>query len=193
MTDPNPPEQRVALYGGSFNPPHVGHLTVVSYVLATQPVECVWLMPCYQHAFAKALAPFDDRMEMTRRLADGVFPAGRTWVTDIEAQLGGESRTIDTVEHLMSRHPRTRFDLVVGTDIFEDRASWKRFDDLERLCRFIVVGRRGFDAPDGHRASPPLIDLSSTEVRERLAAGRPVDTLVPRAVAEHIDSQGLYR
>ncbi|MFT5433737.1 MAG: nicotinate-nucleotide adenylyltransferase [Myxococcota bacterium] len=190
--------RHVALYGGSFNPPHIGHLVVSSYVLATQPVECIWLMPCFQHAFAKTLEPFEKRMEMARRMSQGVILRGRAYVTDVEAQLGGESRTIDTVKHLRARHPDTAFDLVLGTDIFMDRHAWKGFDELETLCRFIVLGRRGFDAPDNHVASPPLIDVSSTQVRELLKdrnAGQNaavLATLVPAAVLSYIEEEGLF-
>ena len=190
MTEPDCP-RTIALYGGSFNPPHIGHLVVISYVLATQPVEAVWLMPCFQHAFGKSLAPFEHRMEMARRLTAGVIEPGRAAVTDVESQIGGESRTIDTIKHLRAQYPEVTFDLIVGTDIFQERAAWKNFDELESLCRFIVIGRRGSPAPKNHVTSPPLIDISSTELRERLAKGLSTQSLLPASVAAYIHQESL--
>ncbi len=183
--------KRIALYGGSFNPPHVGHVQVVSYVLSTAEVDEVWMMPCATHAFAKALAPFEDRLEMCR-LALEDFRPDRALVSDVEGRLGGTSRTIDTVRHLMAQHPNTRFDIVCGTDIFQERESWKEFDTLEQLCRFVVVGRRGYRTPEGHDVAPPLLDVSSTEVRAELQAGGSISTRVPRRVAAYARQRGLY-
>ena len=182
---------KVAIYGGSFNPPHVGHTMVAAWVLATADIDELWLVPCAEHAFSKDLCSFEHRMQMCR-LAVDVLKDDRVRVSDVEGQLGGTSRTIDTIGYLRSQHPGWSFDLVVGTDIFAERASWKRLDELERLCGFIVVGRSGHPAPEGHPASPPIIDVSSTQVRRGLAAGGDMTALVPRRTLEYIDERGLY-
>lgn len=182
---------RIALYGGSFNPPHIGHVQVVSYVLSTSNVDAVWLLPTFQHAFGKALAPFEQRLEMCR-LALRPFAPERAQASDIERTLGGESRTIDTVEALMEAHADSSFDLVIGADILEERHLWKRFDRLEQLCRFIVIGRRGYEVPAGFSAAPPLFDVSATQLRSSLAVGASVENLLPASVEAYIRSQRLY-
>ena len=165
---------------------------ICSYVLATTGVDQLWLVPCWEHAFAKALAPFDSRVEMCRRALESLAPS-RIAVSLVESELGGTSRTIDTVRHLLEQHPGWRFDLVVGSDIFGERASWKAFDELERLCEFIVIGRAGFPVPEDHVTSPVLCEISSTRVRQGIADGAPIDRLVPAGVADYIKTSGLYR
>ena len=177
--------ERIALYGGSFNPPHVGHALGIAWVLSATPVDAVWLIPCWAHAFDKPLAPFEHRRAMCAALA-APFAPDRVAVSDVEARIGGTSRTIDTVTRLRDEHPEHRFDLVVGADIFAERHQWKRFDALERLCAFWVLGRAGYPGPPGRKTSPPLPDVSSTEVRRRLRAGEDAGALVPRAVGDYI-------
>lgn len=186
------PQRRIALYGGSFNPPHLGHVQIVSYVLATENVSSVWIVPVGSHAFAKKLMPFEHRKAMCE-LALRDFAPGRACVSDVEQRLGGVSRTIDTVKWLMEREPDTRFDLVLGTDIFGEKESWKAFDELERLCGFIVIGRTGYPDPADHPASPPLFDVSSTAIRAALQGGQPTTHLLPREVRAYIEEHGLYR
>lgn len=181
---------RVGLYGGSFDPPHVGHVQVASYVLATSSVDELWLVPCASHAFAKELESYDHRMAMCRL---AVRDSKRTVVSDVEGRLGGTSRTIDTVRHLLADRPGLEIDLVVGADIFPERHDWKAFDELERLCGFLIVGRPGaYPTPDGYDVAPPLLDVSSTEIREALGRGEAVTNRVPRAVAAYIEEHGLY-
>lgn len=180
---------RIALLGGSFNPPHVGHLMNAYFVLATREVDRVWLMPVFRHPFAKKLAPFADRVRMCE-LAAARF-AGGVEVTTVEAEAPGSGRTVETLEYLIGRHPEHRFALVIGTDILPERSKWKDFDRIERLADVIVVPRAGFPSPEGR--GPALPEVSSTEVREKLARGEDVSALVPREVLAYVREQGLYR
>jgi nicotinate-nucleotide adenylyltransferase len=177
---------RVALFGGSFNPPHVAHQLVGLYVLETSPIDELWLIPCFLHPFDKALAPFEDRMAMCQRAAAALGPRAR--VSDVEGRLSGESRTLRTVRALQSEHPGTEFSVVIGADLEAEVSSWYGANELRALVPFIVVGRGGHPG-GGALAMPPL---SSTEVRERLRGGRPVDGLVPRAVLDYIGQRKLY-
>ncbi|GMV44351.1 MAG: putative nicotinate-nucleotide adenylyltransferase [Myxococcales bacterium] len=184
---------RVALYGGSFNPPHVCHVMTVAYVLSTQPVDAVWVMPVGRHAFAKGrhLADYAHRHRMCE-LAMEPFGA-RVLVCDVEHRLPGTSRTIDTVDHLRAEHPAIAFSLVVGTDLLAERHQWKDFDRLERTVPLVVIGRAGAPTPDGYVASPPLPDVSSRDIRRRLSAGQRADGLVPRGVWAYVIENGLYQ
>src|SRR5262245_38986622 len=103
----------VALFGGSFNPPHVAHQILALYVLETAPVDELWMFPAYRHPFAKALVDFEHRFAMCEQMARPLGP--RVSVSRIEQELAAEvSRTYDTVVALASRTPDARFRLVVG-------------------------------------------------------------------------------
>jgi nicotinate-nucleotide adenylyltransferase len=182
----------VALLGGSFDPPHVAHVMAAWWVKATQEVDEVWLVPTYRHAFGKELAPFADRVRMCRLAVAGLRGVK---VSAAERELADDplcGKTVRTLEHLRAAHRGTRFALVVGTDILREVHKWYRWDRVTALARLVVVGREGY--PEGAQEGAPLLPrVSSTEVRARLAAGRDVAGLVPRAVAEYAREKGLYR
>ena len=182
----------VALLGGSFNPPHLAHAMAALWVARTQRVDEVWLLPTWRHAFGKELAPFEDRVAMCRLLAAGLRGVK---VSAAERELDGDplaGKTARVLEHLRAKHPRTRFALVVGTDVLRDVHKWYRWDRIRRLARVVVVGREGF--PDGAPEGAPLLPrISSTEVRARLARGEDVSALVGRDVAAYARRRRLYR
>jgi nicotinate-nucleotide adenylyltransferase len=176
----------VAVFGGSFDPPHVGHVLAVSWVLATAPIDAVWVVPALEHAFGKKLRPFAHR----RRMAELAFASLRgVEVSDVEARLGGASYTVRTLEELRRRHPDLDFRLVIGSDLVEQVPRWKEGARLPSLAPLLVVGRGGH--ADGRALAMP--EVSSTEVRERLRAGLSVEGLVPRRVLEYAEQHGLYR
>ena len=176
---------RVALFGGSFNPPHVAHQLVALYVLETEPVDELWMIPCFKHPFDKDLAPFADRLSMCRLAA---APLGkRVRVSEVEGDLGGDSRTLRTIKELQRRFPEHAFSLVIGADLEEESKSWYGADELRRLVPFVVVGRPGFS-----QQGVVMPDISSTEVRGRLAARDWPTRLVSRAVLDFIREKRLY-
>ena len=180
---------RVALFGGSFNPPHVAHQMVGLYVLETAPVDQLWLIPCYQHAFGKVLAPFEDRLHMCQLATAALGP--RAAVSDIEREIAQPSRTLVTARALMARHPEHVFSLVLGADLVGEIDSWYGAVELRRTLRLLVVGRSGAPAtnqPDG--VAMPAV--SSTEIRQALAGGKSVQGLVPRTVLDYIYQRGLF-
>jgi nicotinate-nucleotide adenylyltransferase len=185
----------LALFGGSFNPPHVAHLLVAAWVLETQPVDGLVVVPCYRHPFEKQLAPFDDRLEMARRcFAALARPVEISTVErDHDKGDGTPSRTLDTILALEAAHPGARFRLVIGADILPERHKWWRWDEVERRAPPILVGRQGYAAPAELGALVDMPGISSTEVRARLGRGERVDHLVPRPVLEYISSRNLYR
>lgn len=182
--------KEVALLGGSFNPPHVGHVMAAWWALATQGVQEVWLLPSYRHPFGKALAPWDDRVRMCELAVSAIRAAH---VCTAEAELADDplvGKTARTLEHLVAKHPAHRFALLVGTDILRETDRWYRFDRVKELARIIVVGRQGFEPAPG---APMLPDVSSSGIREALASGGDVSGLVPRRVLEYVAERGLYR
>jgi nicotinate-nucleotide adenylyltransferase len=178
----------IALYGGSFNPPHVAHQLACTYVLACAPVDELWMVPTFKHPFDKQLAPFGDRVAMCE-LAARLFN-GRVKVSRIEEELGGESYTLNMVRALKARHPSADFALVIGADLVAERERWHGWPELKTAIRFIVVGRQGYGEAD---LSMPLPAVSSTDVRERLARGADCTSLIDREVIEYIQKKGLYR
>ncbi|MBX7101333.1 MAG: nicotinate-nicotinamide nucleotide adenylyltransferase [Myxococcaceae bacterium] len=180
---------KVALLGGSFNPPHVGHLMAALYARTALGFDEVWLVPSFHHPFHKPLAPFADRVALCGAMTADVGP----WlkVCEAERDVGGEGRTIELLEYLLPRNAGTRFSLVIGSDIVRDLPSWKAFDRIEQLVDVVVLQRAGF--PEARAVGPALAQVSSTELRERLARRDRPELLVPRAVLALIDARGLYR
>ena len=189
---------RVALFGGSFNPPHVAHQLAALYVLETAQVDALWFVPAFEHAFGKPLVAFDDRLAMCELAAGALGPRAR--VSDVERSLGGRSLTLRTVRRLTELHPEHAFSLVIGSDLQADVSSWYGAEELVRTIPFIVVGRSGAPPLAGRPGAAPaehaaiaMPEVSSTAVRAALAAGRAVDGLVPRAVLDYILRKGLYK
>ena len=183
----------VAILGGSFNPPHVAHLMAAYWVLATQRVSEVWLLPSYRHPFGKELAPFDARARMCE-LALRDLDSTRIKVCIAERELADDplvGKTVRTLEHLISTYPGTRFALVIGSDILGETEKWYQWKRIAELARIIVVGRGGHG--DSTPDRPALPAISSTVVRERIRRGEDVSLFVPRSVVEFIQSHGLYR
>ena len=181
---------RVAIYGGSFNPPHVSHVLAVAYALSTAPIDQVLVVPCFLHPFAKELASFEDRFAMCE-LAMAWMP--HVSVSRVEAELGGESRTLRTLEHLRAEHPEWEMRLLVGADILVDAPKWHGFARVKELAPLLVLGRAGVSRDDA--PAPLLPEVSSTEVRALLGAGRldEARSLVPRDVIDLVARHGLYR
>ncbi len=171
---------RVAVYGGSFDPPHVGHAMVASWLRWTDRCDEVWLVPVKGHPFAKRSAPYDERVALCRAVAEAL-PGVR--VDEVERDLPTPSYTIDTLRTLAARHPAHSFRLVVGADVLAETHKWRAWDAIERDFPPIVVGRAGWPTPPGTIDFPPV---SSTEIRRRAAAGEPLDALVPALVRDRI-------
>lgn len=169
---------RIAVYGGSFNPPHVGHGMVAAWLKWTDLVDEVWLIPTYDHPFGKALCPFELRVSWCEALAGAVGP----WVVvdRIESELTGASYTIDTLDLLTARHPEHVFRLVTGADVLPTVSKWKAWDRIRAEFQPIVVGRMGHGSGEVDVAFP---EVSSTAIREGLRAGTDVSALLPAAVA----------
>lgn len=184
----------VALFGGSFNPPHVGHVLAVTYVLSVGLADRVLVVPVYEHALGKRLAPFAERLEMSRR-AFGWLP--NVEVSSIEERLGAPSRTLRTVEALGAEHPDWRLSLLVGSDITFEIEKWHAFEEIARRAPPLVLQRAGAAQAGGPASVLP--EVSSGEVRTLLAGRRPaapfvpdLQRLVPRAVLEYIRERSLY-
>lgn len=175
----------VALFGGSFDPPHVGHLLAAAYVLATEPVDELWFVPVLSHPLGKQLAAsYDHRVALCQQLAS-LLP--RSGVSRAEEE-SGHTRTVDLLRWLKGKNPGAGFALVLGTDLDAERAQWKQFDKIHQLARVITVQRGGYS-----QRGVAIPAVSSTEVRALLKSGGDASPLVPRGVLEAIRAAGTYR
>ncbi len=181
---------RVGFYGGSFNPPHLGHAMVVSWLLWTRRVDRVWIVPVFRHAFEgqqdKSLAPFERRLAWCEALRAELPLADRVSVLDVESTLPAPSYTIDTLRHLAARHGEASIRLVIGADVLPQLPRWRQWSELQARFDPIVVGRTGYPVPEGSVVFP---EISSSLIRRRLLARQPVDHVLPAAVLAALDSE----
>ncbi len=180
----------LAVFGGSFDPPHLGHVLLAHYALAVTNVSEVVVAPAYEHAFGKSLTVFEHRMAMAKLAFSDLE---RVRVDPIESQLGGTSRTFRLIEQLALRYPRYQLRLLIGADILLEAEQWHRFDDVKRMAPLIVAGRSGFSHPDVDPRAPCLPEVSSSQVRADLHAGSDVSHDVPARVLRYIAQHALYR
>lgn len=179
---------RIGILGGTFDPPHLGHLGLVDTALASGQLDRALLVPCLAHALGKAPASFEHRLAMCRLLVAG---EPRAEVSDAERALATPGRTLELLGVLGERHPEAILRLVAGADIWFERDRWYRFDEVARLAPPLWVGRRGVPPiPEPTLPAPP--EVSSGDVRAALAAGKRPEHLVPAAVLDYVAMHGLY-
>ncbi len=186
-------KRRVAFFGGSFDPPHVGHVLAVHYVLCVGGFDRVVVVPVFAHAFDKALAPFEHRLRMCEL---ALTHLRRVEVSPIERELGVPTLTLRTLQQLQSMHEDWALRLVIGADVLPELHKWHAFDQVQNLAPPYILGRRGAESVDAPHAYLP--EVSSTKVRELLRLGssgeanRRVEAMVPRSVLDYIRAQHLY-
>jgi nicotinate-nucleotide adenylyltransferase len=189
------------LYFGSFNPIHVGHITVAEYVLCEGLADCLWFVVSPHSPFKHAaeLAPEADRLRMVE-IAIAASPlADRMRACDVEFALPRPSYTIDTLAALEAKHPGTEFSLLAGGDLVAGFTGWKEWRRLLDEYDIYIYPR-----PDAAPSPPELrdgfiilhdalcLDVSSTEVRRLLASGEDVSSLLPAGVEEYIKNKSLW-
>jgi nicotinate-nucleotide adenylyltransferase len=177
----------LAIYGGSFDPPHVAHTLVCAYVLSAHAIDRVVVVPTAQHAFSKPLSPFEHRLRMCEL---AMRDLQRVEVSAIERDLPVPSLTLRTLEHLQRAHPGAQLRLVIGSDLLAETASWYAYDRVRAIAPELIVQRAGAvtDA-----SQPALPDVSSSEIRRRLRIGLPTDGLLSPEVAAYAQAHALYR
>ena len=190
------PVERLGVFGGTFDPVHVGHVVVATEVRAQLGLDRVMLVV--------AGDPWQKRGRVVASAADR-FALATTAVEDldgieasaIEIERGEASVTADTLEALSA--PGRELYLVLGADAVANMPTWRRLDETRHLATIVVVQRAGdvHSEPPGpgwrvERVSIPRLDISSTDLRERLRQGRPIDGLVPPDVVHEIHQRGIY-
>ena len=180
----------IGIFGGSFDPPHLGHAAVISWLLETRQVRTVVLVPAFKHAFGKHSAPFEERLRWCQALAGMYRPSNAVMVSPIEEELPAPSYMLHTLEALQARFPLYPLRLVVGSDILGETNRWYRWDDIVKRFNPLWVSRAGYPAIPG---SPVFPDVSSTLLREMLARGdwEEARKFIPVPVLNVLSSQRL--
>lgn len=180
---------RIAFYGGSFNPPHVGHMMVASWVLWADLADEVHICPVADHPFGKDLLPFQERMALCGAMKEDMHD-NRIHINPIERTMPpGANYTYDTLQALREQNPDRVIRPLMGSDILTSAHKWKAWDELVQKFPPIFVGREGYPAQD----SPTFPNISSTEVRDQLGRGEIPSGRLSRSVLEYIRKHGLYR
>jgi len=190
--------RRIGVFGGTFDPPHVGHLVTAVNVRHELDLDVVLLVVAndpWQKSGGREVTPAADRLAMVEA-AVGDVPGLE--VSDIEIRRGGTSYTADTLAQLHTDHPSASLHLVLGSDAAAGLLTWERHEEVRDAAAIAVVTRPGAEqasAPPGWRwtaVEAPRLEVSSTDLRARVADGRPLDYLLTPPVIDTIRRRRLY-
>jgi nicotinate-nucleotide adenylyltransferase len=192
--------QRVGIFGGTFDPIHVGHLVAAINAKDALALDRVILMVAnvpWQKADRRVVSSAEDRLALVDAAVGDVpgLEAGR-----LEIDRGGDSYTADTLVELHGKRPEDALFLIVGWDVAGELASWERLDDVKGLATLVVVNRPGSGRPrqleeagwNVVEVTVPNLEISSTDLRARAAEKRPLDYLIPEAAVRCIRARGMY-
>ena len=193
-----PGAENVGILGGTFDPIHIGHLVAATWArdaLALDRVLLVVANEPWQKTARRRVTPAEDRLAVVAAAVEGIEGLEPS---RLEIDRGGPSYTVDTVRELGRLHPGARLHLLVGADVAGELDTWHDVDELSGLVTLVIVDRGGVDRVDDpagwrvERLRIPALDVSSSELRERLATGRSVDFLIPEAAILCMARLGLY-
>lgn len=194
--------RRIGVLGGTFDPPHVGHLVTavnVGHLLALDVVLLVVANDPWQKSDSRRITPAAQRLAMVQAAVRGVDGVE---ASDLEVRRGGPSYSAETMAELRLTHPDAELFMVLGADAAAGLHTWQRSDELAAMCELIVVDRPGTSSTEepeglprgfrGRRVEVPRLEVSSTDLRARAIDGRPLRFLVPDPVIALVCEQDLY-
>lgn len=183
---------KLALYGGTFDPIHHGHLILAREAMETLGLDRVVFIPAAQspHKLLRAPAPPRVRLEM---VLAAIADEPRFACDDAEVEHPGPSFTIDTVERYVAAQPGAELYYLIGHDNVRELYTWRRIEALRRLVRFVVFDRDGYDAAHEFLNVTRQVDISATDVRARVARGASIRYLVPESVRAIVAREKLYQ
>jgi len=198
---------RIAIYGGTFDPIHIGHLIIAEFIRECLKLDKIVFVPSGNPPHKKQQHVTDEniRYKMVEEAVKG--NPGFT-VSDIEMGKNTYTYTYLTLQQLKEKYRDVDIYFIIGADTVLDLLNWKEYEKVFRLCRFLAAARPGFDISEVKRMirkledqygaditiiETPLIDISSTNIRKRVAEGKSIRYLVPDAVEEFIYKNNLYR
>ncbi len=188
--------KRIGLFGGTFNPPHLGHMLFAQEALLAYHLDEIWFIPVNvpPHKESNELVSNRDRVDM---LGACTKRDSRFFVSTIELEREGPSYTIDTVKLLKGEHPEHEFFFLIGGDMVDYLPKWEGINELMKLITFIGVKRPGSHASSVYSDQVYLLDMvqvdySSTMIRNRVQEGKPITYMVPDEVELLVKERGLY-
>ena len=195
-----PTAKSIIFLGGSFDPPHNGHIAVCDWIINTYTFDRFLLIPCASHPFEKRLSSFAHRLNMLKLAFTSTSYDSRVHISDIEGRIPTDrkSYTIDTLGVLKTQFPYADMWLACGSDIAQQIDSWHQSDALLRQVQLLIYPTQRIRAEvvEGHRAdtsdNSDISAISSTDIRARVKAGKCVKDIVPLAVADYINASSLY-
>ena len=190
---------KVGVFGGTFDPPHVGHLIAAERVVEQAGLDHLLFVPTSVPPHKKDLEPAEGKHRL-QMLLRSVHGNPRLRVSDIELQRGGVSYTVDTLRQLTASMPETDFSFVMGMDMLADFPNWKSRDEILDLAEILVLTRPDFPLPKlEHRfrervriCKIPDVGVSSSEIRRRVKEGKSIRYMVVEAVQAYIQKYRLY-
>ncbi len=191
-----PTSLNTGLLFGSFNPVHIGHLALANYIIEYTTLDEIWFVVSPQNPFKETDILIDERLRLEMvNIAIKNEPRFKT--CDIEFDMPRPSFTIDTINKLRILNPRNHFTLIIGSDNFNSLYKWKNFEELISSVPIIVYPRPGFPVNESHGdltrvINAPLLDISSTQIREGISEGKKLQFLLPYGVFKFIKSGKLF-
>ncbi len=187
---------RIGVLGGTFDPPHMGHLIVASTAFDALRLDRMLFVPAAAppHKLGQVVAIAEQRLRMVRLAVQG---DSRFEVDDLEIQRPGASYTVDTLRALHERDPASELFFLLGADQLRELHTWREPDEVVRLACLAVLSRGGDEIADADRyrirpVAVPRIDIAATEIRRRIRAGESIRYLVAEPVREMIERERLY-
>ena len=187
----------IGLYFGSFNPVHNGHLIIASQILINSNLNQLWFVvsPHNPLKIRSGLLNENHRLNLIKTAIEGEFDLK---ASDVEFKLPSPSYTIDTLTYLKEKYPQHSFSIIMGSDSFKNLEKWKNYESLINNYRIYIYKRPGFEVVNNHNADiimveAPLLEISSTHIRELIRKGKSIRYLVPDSVKEEIESNNYYK
>jgi nicotinate-nucleotide adenylyltransferase len=188
---------KIGLYFGSFNPIHVGHLIIANHILNYTSLEQVWFVVSPQNPFKSSHSLLNEyhRLHLVNVAIDGET---RLRASSVEFKLPKPSYTVDTLAYLTEKYPQQSFTIIMGSDGFQNLDKWKNYTSLVKNHSFYIYKRPGFEITETFGAritvlDAPLLDISSTRIRNMVKEKKSIRFLVPDVVNDEIEKNGYYR
>lgn len=189
------PKRKVGILGGTFNPPHLGHLVIAEQVKDQLDLEEILFIPSAEPPHKKEKKTIDGQHRLTM-LSETIKSNQDFKIEELELKRGGKSFTHDTVYELKNANPDVDYYFIIGADMVQDLKNWYKIEELLSMVQFVAVNRPSYSMNTGYpviAVDVPNIDISSTLIRQKVSDQCSIRYLVSEEVEKYIESEGLYK